>query len=365
MSKMTNTYKCPKCDYSSDTAFEECPKCGIIIKKFIGAQKRQEKQKKIEELEKKIKRTKSGLFKKQKSKKVAIIACTFALILFCGYGIKSYLLASEKDYLKRGNSKCENGEYTLAITEYSEAINIEPNYAAAYCNRGFAYFTLEKYYPAIEDFTKAINLDLKGAGAYNGRAAVFSAIAKFPEAIQDLTSAIHRDPKYALAYANRGKLYGVLGEYQKAESDYRMATQLKPENKKDYEKDINELYYTARSEKQREKQRLRAKQEQHIRELSNRVVKSKSVSELKVQRQMNEINERIKQQQADQNRRYEQLQREAERQKEYNRRATEDALRRERQRRKNDEWNERVRKAADWDWKHAGDDPRYKKNPYR
>ena len=46
MSKMTNTNKCPKCDYSSDTAFEECPKCGIIINKFIGAQKRQEKQKK-------------------------------------------------------------------------------------------------------------------------------------------------------------------------------------------------------------------------------------------------------------------------------------------------------------------------------
>ena len=51
---MTGTDKCPKCDYCSDTAFEECPKCGIIVKKFIEAQKRQEKQKKIEELEKKL-----------------------------------------------------------------------------------------------------------------------------------------------------------------------------------------------------------------------------------------------------------------------------------------------------------------------
>ena len=28
---------CPKCDYSSDTSFGECPKCGVIVEKAIRA----------------------------------------------------------------------------------------------------------------------------------------------------------------------------------------------------------------------------------------------------------------------------------------------------------------------------------------
>jgi len=51
---MPSINKCPKCGYSSDIAFEECPKCGLIIEKFIEIQKRQEKQKRIEKLEKKL-----------------------------------------------------------------------------------------------------------------------------------------------------------------------------------------------------------------------------------------------------------------------------------------------------------------------
>ena len=51
---MSSINKCPKCGYSSDMAFEECPKCGVITKKIIEIQNRQEKQKRIEELEKRL-----------------------------------------------------------------------------------------------------------------------------------------------------------------------------------------------------------------------------------------------------------------------------------------------------------------------
>lgn len=187
---MTNTYKCPKCDYSSDTAFEECPKCGVIIKKFIGAQKRQEKQKKIEELEKKIKRTKSGWFKKQKSKKVAIIACTFALILFCGYGIKSYLLVSEKDYLKRGNSKFENADENTAIKEND------------YAKLGMQYFEWRQYKKSKEYFTKAIESDPKNYSLWLNRGVCWNQLGKFDEALQDYQYARMLKPNYPLIEKN-------------------------------------------------------------------------------------------------------------------------------------------------------------------
>ena len=95
---MTTTGNCPKCGYSSEKSFDECPTCRIIIKEFIEAQKRQEKQKKIEELERKIvdkekeiKRKTNRWFKKHKLNKVAIFSGVLVLTLLCGYGIKLYL----------------------------------------------------------------------------------------------------------------------------------------------------------------------------------------------------------------------------------------------------------------------------------
>ncbi len=38
---MTETNKCPKCAYSSDTCFSECPACGIIISKFVAIENEQ------------------------------------------------------------------------------------------------------------------------------------------------------------------------------------------------------------------------------------------------------------------------------------------------------------------------------------
>lgn len=36
---MTKTNQCPKCGYSSDTGFSECPACGIIVSKFVAIEK--------------------------------------------------------------------------------------------------------------------------------------------------------------------------------------------------------------------------------------------------------------------------------------------------------------------------------------
>ena len=38
----------------------------------------------------------------------------------------------------RGNEKYELKQYTEAIADYDKAIELDPNYAAAYTNRGFA-----------------------------------------------------------------------------------------------------------------------------------------------------------------------------------------------------------------------------------
>ena len=49
-------------------------------------------------------------------------------------------------------------EYDKAITDYTRVIELDPNYAAAYCNRGYAYAMKKEYDMATTDFKKCIEL---------------------------------------------------------------------------------------------------------------------------------------------------------------------------------------------------------------
>ena len=51
------------------------------------------------------------------------------------------------------------GEHDRAIEDYSRAIELDPEYAPAYYNRGNAYSDKGEYDRAIEDLNRAIELD--------------------------------------------------------------------------------------------------------------------------------------------------------------------------------------------------------------
>jgi hypothetical protein len=36
---MSSAKKCPKCGYTSDVGFADCPSCGVIISKFVKREK--------------------------------------------------------------------------------------------------------------------------------------------------------------------------------------------------------------------------------------------------------------------------------------------------------------------------------------
>ena len=69
------------------------------------------------------------------------------------------------------------------------SLKIDPEYARAYNNRGFAYDNFGEYDKAIADYTRAISID----------------------------------PYYTTAYYNRGFAYRSTGEKGKAEADFLVA----------------------------------------------------------------------------------------------------------------------------------------------
>jgi tetratricopeptide (TPR) repeat protein len=83
----------------------------------------------------------------------------------------------------------EKEDYPAAIADYNQAIEINPNDAEAYSNRGNAYIDLKDYQRAIADFTKAIEIDPNDADAYYDRGFAYGLSGDTPSGIVDLQKA--------------------------------------------------------------------------------------------------------------------------------------------------------------------------------
>ena len=66
---------------------------------------------------------------------------------------------SVKDYFQIALGYAESGDYEKAIEKYDEAIQLDPEYASTYGNRGHSYHALGQYQRAIQDYDEAIRLD--------------------------------------------------------------------------------------------------------------------------------------------------------------------------------------------------------------
>ena len=98
-------------------------------------------------------------------------------------------------YLNRGNSYLISGNFHEAIADYSQAIEINPNYAKAYDNRGIARSSIGEYDASIADHSKAIGINPSLVDAYLNRAAVYRwNKGDIDKAILDLRQALKIDP---------------------------------------------------------------------------------------------------------------------------------------------------------------------------
>ncbi len=122
------------------------------------------------------------------------------------------------------NSQHENQQ--RAIEVFTQVIEISPDDAVGYKKRGNARCDLGDYLQAIEDFTKAIQINPYDADAYFYRGNAFYELGDKSEAIEDYTQAIKINDSDADAYINRGKVRDELGDTQGAVADFHVAADL-------------------------------------------------------------------------------------------------------------------------------------------
>src|SRR5439155_1611444 len=103
-------------------------------------------------------------------------------------------------------------KHSESILFLNRAIDLKPDYAAAYYNRGLTYKNPKEYRQAIADYDQAIELDPKYAAAYGNRGHAYRNLKEYGRAIADYDQVIELDPKDATAYGNRGNAYMNLKE---------------------------------------------------------------------------------------------------------------------------------------------------------
>ena len=133
---------------------------------------------------------------------------------------------SAETYYTWGNTKYHLGDYKGAITDYTQAIRLKPDYANVYFNRGVAKGDLGQHLAAIADYDIAIRLKPDDAAAYYNRGIAKSQLGQYSAAIADYDSAIRLKPDHADAYLNRGIMKALLNRTSEAKQDARTALRL-------------------------------------------------------------------------------------------------------------------------------------------
>jgi tetratricopeptide (TPR) repeat protein len=132
-------------------------------------------------------------------------------------------------FYNRGNSWRQKGDGEKAIADYTDALRVNPRHASAYNNRGLAWADRREYDRAIADYTEALRVDPQHMSAYNNRGNAWRDKGDTGRAIADFNEGIRLNPQYALAYNNRGLARTDRREYEAAIADFNEAIRLNPQ----------------------------------------------------------------------------------------------------------------------------------------
>ena len=132
-------------------------------------------------------------------------------------------------YINRGAVREYLGELDPALQDYDAALAIEPR-SEAYNNRGNVYSRKGDNRRAIQDYSKALELDARIVSAYLYRGHAFRSLALYDSALRDYSEALKLDPENADAHAFTGVIYSLRGEYDNAVEHFGRALRLAPDD---------------------------------------------------------------------------------------------------------------------------------------
>jgi tetratricopeptide (TPR) repeat protein len=139
------------------------------------------------------------------------------------------------DWLERGRSLMAVGDFHGAIEALNRAIEIEPEKARAYANRGVANFRLGDFEQAVKDFDSALEIDPGRPVILSNRGSARAELGEWDLAIEDYGRAIDLDSRSHEAYYNRGIAHlRHSRDFRAAVRDFNKCIELRPEDARCY-----------------------------------------------------------------------------------------------------------------------------------
>ena len=132
-------------------------------------------------------------------------------------------------FRNRGIARHSSGDLTEALADYSKAIQLNPSDFHAFHNRGVIRDKRGDVKGAQEDYQKALRLKRDLAWPLVKRGIESRRSAQFEKAVREFNEAIRLNPDDAEAYFNRGKVRREQGDVERALRDYNEAIRLDPD----------------------------------------------------------------------------------------------------------------------------------------
>ncbi len=131
-------------------------------------------------------------------------------------------------YNNRGTVLLSLGVAREAIKDFDRALTLAPGYAAAFSNRAGAHVKLGQIDLAIADYSKAISLVPVNPAAFTGRGRAHLAADRPQSAIRDFTRAVGFDARFSAGYRNRAEAKLATERYDEAIEDFSRAVAFEP-----------------------------------------------------------------------------------------------------------------------------------------
>ncbi|MEG5016233.1 tetratricopeptide repeat protein [Microcoleus sp. B4-C3] len=139
-----------------------------------------------------------------------------------------------KKFYIQGLTNLKKQDLHGAIKNFTATINLNPQFASAYNDRGVARYKLGYKQSAIEDLTTAIELNPYRAKYYSNRGFMLTRLKHYTAAIADYNSALLLNPNLAQSYFDRGAIRLQMENSLAALADFESAIRLNNDFAKAY-----------------------------------------------------------------------------------------------------------------------------------
>lgn len=129
----------------------------------------------------------------------------------------------------RGTFQLQQGRLDAAISDFGKALEIDPLFAMAALNRGFAYSQRSDYAQAERDYIRSIAANPRQPLAYRLLGTARVAMGKLPEAIDTYSQLVSLSPQESESYAGRGFARFFARDYRNAAGDFARAIEINSE----------------------------------------------------------------------------------------------------------------------------------------